>query len=448
MVNRIAQALPSNDVLKGSAAVLAIRFTASVLGFAMFALASRHMDPAAFGTLAVIFNAMSFLAVVSLCGQETLIVRSWNEYCQTDRHAMARGVLTFGIQIAIVAGLAMGLAVALGWSVWDRSVSTSLLIAACFFMFAQSLMHFSGQFTRVAVGVIAGEFPRELMWRLMVVAVLAVHHIVNIAFDTTEFFLVSGVALSLAVLFQIWRVGRVLPQEVRSAKPQRDIAAWLPRSFKMWMSALMDMTSQYMEVVVIGFFLGPTAAAFYFVATRITNVFAMISGSITIYATSQISTLYYANAKDELQKILRSLALIGAVSVVGAFTVIAVAGKLLLLAFGGAYASAYPALIVLAAGASVSALAGPTAYLLLLTGNEGTYPKIMGAGLALRFLLIAVLGTLFGLMGAVIAWSIAAILTALALTIACHRLVGLDPSLGSASARTSAAFIRLTGTAS
>jgi O-antigen/teichoic acid export membrane protein len=309
-------------------------------------------------------------------------------------------------------------------------------------------MHFSGQFTRVAVGVIAGEFPRELMWRLMVVAVLAVHHIFNIAFDTTEFFLVSGVALSLAVLFQVRWVGRVLPQEVRSAKPQRDIAAWLPRSFKMWMSALMDMTSQYMEVVVIGFFLGPTAAAFYFVATRITNVFAMISGSITIYATSQISTLYYANAKDELQKILRSLALIGAVSVVGAFTVIAVAGKLLLLAFGAAYASAYPALIVLAAGASVSALAGPTAYLLLLTGNEGTYPKIMGAGLALRFLLIAVLGTLFGLMGAVIAWSIAAILTALALTIACHRLVGLDPSLGSASARTSAAFIRLTGTAS
>src|SRR4051794_20632700 len=91
MVNRIAGALPSNDVLRGSAGVMTIKLTASLLGFAMFALSSRHMDPAAFGTLAVIFNAMSFVAVVSLCGQETLIVRSWDEYCQSHRFALARG---------------------------------------------------------------------------------------------------------------------------------------------------------------------------------------------------------------------------------------------------------------------------------------------------------------------------------------------------------------------
>jgi O-antigen/teichoic acid export membrane protein len=305
-------------------------------------------------------------------------------------------------------------------------------------------MHFSGEFARVSVGLMVGEIPRELLWRLMVVAVLGIHHVLNIGFDTTEFFFVSGCALTIAVVFQIWQAARVLPRATKSAKSERDTAASLPRSFNMWMSALMD-TSQYLEVVLIGFFLGPTAAGFYFVATRITNVFAIISGSITIYATSQISVLSYSNAKDELQAILRSLALIGAAVVVVAFAVIVIAGKLLLFAFGVAYVSAYPALLVLAAGASVSALAGPTAYLLLLTGNEGTYPKIMAAGLVLRFFLIAILGTLFGLMGAVIAWGVSAVLIALALIVACRHLVGLDASLGSASPRTNAAFIRLTG---
>jgi len=100
---------------------------------------------------------------------------------------------------------------------------------------------------------------------------------------------------------------------------------------------------------------------------------------------------------------------------------------------------------VLAAGASVSALAGPTAYLLLLTGNEGAYPKIMAVGLALRFALIATWGTLFGLMGAVIAWSVSAFLIALALIVARHHLVGLDGSLGSASPRTNATFMRPKG---
>src|SRR4051812_20805395 len=307
----MADALPSNDVPKGSAAVLTIKFTASVLAFAMFALSSRHMDPAAFGTLAVIFNAMSFLAVISLCAQEVLIVRSWDEYSQSHRFGLARGALTFGAQIAVITGIVTGVAVALGGSVWDPAVSTNLLLAACFFMFAQSLMHFTGQFTRVSVGLMVGEIPRELLWRLMVVVVVGIHHVLNIGFDTTKFFFVSGCALIIAVVFQIWQATRVLSRATKSAKSERDTAASLPRSFNMWMSVLMD-TSQYLEVVVIGFFLGPTAAGFYFVATRITNVFAMISGSITIYAASQISVLSYSNAKDELQAILRSLALIGA----------------------------------------------------------------------------------------------------------------------------------------
>jgi len=172
------------------------------------------------------------------------------------------------------------------------------------------------------------------------------------------------------------------------------------------------------------------------IATRITNVFAMISGSITIYATTQISSLFHADAKGDLQVILRSLAVISTIVVAATFAVILLGGKLLLSLFGTAYVASYPALIVLSVGASIGSLAGPAAYLLLLTGNEGAYPRIMGCGLTLRFALIAILGPLFGLMGAAIAWCVSAVVIALALVIASRRLVGLDPSLCSAFART------------
>jgi O-antigen/teichoic acid export membrane protein len=306
-------------------------------------------------------------------------------------------------------------------------------------------MHFSGQFSRVAGGLIIGEVPRELLWRLIVVATIAVHHIVQVGFGTTEFFFVSTGALLLSVMFQIWRVARVLPAAVVQATPQTDVPTWIARSFKMWLSALMDMTSQYLEVLVVGLVLGPTAAGFYFVATRITNVFAMISGSITIYATSQISGLFHANAKDELQTILRSLAVISTIVVAVTLAVILLAGQLLLSLFGIVYVAAYPVLIVLAVGASIVTLAGPAAYLLLLTGNEGAYPRIMACGLTLRFALIAILGPLFGLMGAAIAWSVSAVVIALTLVIASRRLVGLDPSPSSAFARAARPIVPLTG---
>jgi O-antigen/teichoic acid export membrane protein len=146
MFDRIARSLWQNDVLKGSATALAIKFTASVLGFTMFALSSRQMEPETFGTLAIIFNAMAFLSAAALCGQETLIVRSWAEYCRSDRLALARGALTFGAQVTLGAAMLMALVVALVWSFLDRTNSLPLILAACAFLFCHSVLQFSGQF--------------------------------------------------------------------------------------------------------------------------------------------------------------------------------------------------------------------------------------------------------------------------------------------------------------
>jgi O-antigen/teichoic acid export membrane protein len=435
MVKGIARDLMGNGVLKGSATALAIKFTAAIVGFAMFALSSRYMEPASFGSLAIIFNAMSFLSVIALCGQETLIARSWDEYTGSGRPALARGALTFGGMVVVIAASLMALAVGFIWTASDPALSVGLAAAACAFLFAHAIMQFLGQFSRVAAGLIIGEIPRELMWRLIVVLTIAVHHVLSFHFDATDFFIASAGALLFAILVQMWLVARAVPAAVKRAESEREIAVWMPRSFNMWLSAMMDTTGQYLEVVVIGLFLGPTAAGFYFVATRITNVFAMITGSISVYATPRISALFYRDAKRELQKILSSLALIGAVLIGGAFVTVLAFGKLLLLAFGAAYVSAYPALLVLATGAAIGALAGPAAHVLLLTGNERAYPRIMGSTLVIRFLLIAILGPMFGLMGAVVAWSISTIVMAALLIITCRRLVDLDPSLGSALGR-------------
>ncbi|HKA71703.1 MAG TPA: hypothetical protein VKE26_07850 [Xanthobacteraceae bacterium] len=82
-----------------------------------------------------------------------------------------------------------------------------------------------------------------------------------IDFDATDFFLASAGALAVALALQMWLVAPVIPPAVRHAEPQHDVNTWIPPSFKMWLSALLDTTGQYLEVVVIGFFLGPTAAA-------------------------------------------------------------------------------------------------------------------------------------------------------------------------------------------
>jgi O-antigen/teichoic acid export membrane protein len=428
MVNEAEQPISVASVLKGSATALAIKFGASLLAFAMFALASREMGPEVFGAFAIAFNALSFLAVIALCGQETLVVRSWGEYCGSNRHGLARGVVTFAGFVIAGATLAMVIVVAIGWHAL-APVPLPLLLAGLAFLFTYAVLMFTTQLTRVVGGVVVADGPGEVVWRAIVAVVLGASYLLNIGFTAVEFFFTAAAALAVSILFQALLIVRLIPDAVWKIGSERTIGAWLHRSFKMWLSTVLDNTGQYLEIVIVGAFLGPTAAGIYFVLMRIANFFAMISAGISKYATSQIGALYYSNASTELQMMLRSLALIALAVVGGGVAAVVIAGKLLLLAFGPAYVDAYTLLIVLTFGAAILTLAGPAQHLLLLTGHEGAYPRVMAVALLIRFLLIAILGPQFGLVGAVIAWTLSVLFLAAALVVTCRRLLGLDPSL-------------------
>src|SRR5262249_38300246 len=371
--------------------------------------------------------------------------RSWGEYVSLNRPALARGVLVFGIQVVCAASLLAAAALVIAWPQLDRTLSISLLLAACAFLIAQTLIRFSGQFARVAAGVLVGDGPREIIWRGIVVTVILGQLALGGAFSATEFFFVAAAGLALGVVVHIRKTAPLIPEAVKRTESQHDFASWIPRSFKMWLSALSEIVNQYLEVVVIGVVLGPTAAGFYFVLTRITNVFAVLSAGVIMYATSVISALYYSGAKSELQNILRSLALVSATLVAGALVTIIVGGKLLLWSFGASYVSAYPSLVVLAVGAAAAAVAGPAGNIMILTGREGVYPVIMAVGLALRFLLFVILGPTYGFLGIAFPLRGSALSLALALTIPCRRLVGLDPSPVATLAQWPATIIRLRG---
>jgi len=441
-IARLGAGLRSNEVLTGSATALAIKLTGAILNFVMLALLSRQITPDAFGSFAIIFNAVGLMSALALCGQELLITRAWGEYVCSDRPALARGVLTFGLQIVSIATLVASVVVVIGWPQLDRGLSIPLLLSACAYLIAQTLMRFSGQFARVAAGVVIGDGPREILWRAVLVAAILACQAAGAPFGAVEFFFVAAGGLALGMLIQAIKVASFIPEAVRRTKPQRDLGTWIAVSFRMWLSNLVEVVTQYLEVVVIGLVLGPTTAAFFFVATRITTVFAVISAGITMYATSVISALYYSGAKVELQNMLRSLALVNTILALGVLLAIVVAGKLMLWFFGPAYVSAYWSLVVLAVGAAVAAIAGPAGNIMVLTGREGVYPAIMAVGLGFRFLLFVIVGPAYGLPGVALAWSISAVAMAVALTVACRRLVGLDPSPATALAKWPGAIFR------
>ncbi|WP_141701079.1 lipopolysaccharide biosynthesis protein [Methyloceanibacter methanicus] len=265
--------------------------------------------------------------------------------------------------------------------------------------------------------------------RLAIIALILCGSYVGMHLNVATFFFVAAAAMGLSLLCQGWRVWQLVPDSVKNASAEFDVANWRLRSSRMWLSSLLDASGQYLEVIVIGIVLGPSTAAYYFSATRITNVFAMIAGAMTIYATRHISPLYHGRTTEELRDFLSSLAILSLLLGLGAFIVIMLGGKLLLSLFGPSYTDVYPALLILAVGGSLTAMAGPAPYLLLLTGHDGLYPWIVAGTLAVRIGLIVILGYWLGLIGAAIAGSLGAAATAVALVVACRWVLGVDPSV-------------------
>ena len=197
----------------------------------------------------------------------------------------------------------------------------------------------------------------------------------------------------------------------------------------MWAAAVLDASSQYLDVILLGLLLNPVAAGGYFVAARLANVFAMIAGGMANYSATMIASLFFRGQHPELQQSLRSVSLTVAALVAAGLLVIFAAGGLLLRIFGNSYVDQHGILMVLSIGTSVAALGGPALYVLLLTDHESLYSRVVVVGLALRVTAVVIFVPTYGAIAAAIAWSATLIATTVALNLVCRRLVGIDPSV-------------------
>lgn len=429
---KIAQSMSSrlakSGIAQGALVAFLIKLGGSSLNIVMFTIAARLIGPAEFGQFAIWFNLVSFLAIIALCGQETLIVRSWNEYTHQHRYDLARGAILFGLVVCISAALFWAGCVAVGSSLAGWANSWGLVVAACLFLIMQTMACFSSNLARTVVGFLLGESCREA-WRLVVIVGALLLVLGHFQVTITMLFALCIAGVSLMMLIQYVAVRRSLPPQIRGVAATTDMSTWVKRSLPMWAAAFLDASSQYLDVVLLGLLLSPVAAGGYFVAARLANVFAMIAGGMANYSATPIASLFFTGHHPELQRSLRMVSLAVATLVVAGLAVIFVGGDWLLMIFGKSYVDQHGILVVLSIGTAVAALGGPAMYVLLLTGHEALYSRVVVIGLVLRVTALVVLTPRFGAIAAAFSWSACLIGTTVALNAVCRRFVGIDPSV-------------------
>jgi O-antigen/teichoic acid export membrane protein len=266
-----------------------------------------------------------------------------------------------------------------------------------------------------------------LTWRVALLAVVAVH--INGALTLQTFFFAAAAGMAVSIAFQAVSTFRNFPIKTTTLlQPVYLARDWLGRASGMFLSSCVEALSQYAEVIVLGFLATPSAAAAYFIAARIANIFPMLSSGLNTYMVTSASRLHFGGQINRLQHILRSVMTVAFLFSAPIYIVLALAAAPILSIFGPSYVLDRSALIILASASFIITLSGPSAGLLLITGDERLWSRIAVLSLALRLVIMSRLAPEYGAVGAASSWAIVNVPVAIAASILCRQRCGVDPS--------------------
>ncbi|MBR0870344.1 polysaccharide biosynthesis C-terminal domain-containing protein [Bradyrhizobium tropiciagri] len=418
--------LMRRDVTRGIAGTILLKVGSGGLAFALFSLAARAMSPDAFGDFATWLSVAQMASVVGLVGQELLLVRFLNEYQVQGQADLTKGVLLSSLKSSAI-GMLIAIA-AITAVAWLRGEWWLMILAIAAFTAVNAGLMLGSQIARSLVSILMGEGNREFFWRVAVVLFLTAVLFGHRQLSPAELLTVMTAATFVGLLVQVVSILRVLPN-LRDVRARFETSRWRTSGFRYWLASILEAANQYFDVILVYWMLDAATAGIYFAASRLANIFAMLSAALYTFGARRLPSLYFSKKVDELEHTLKLMAEVTALCVVTGLVIVWVGAPHLLGLFGPHFAEQKWVLIVLALGTAIQAAGGPSGPLLQLTGHEREYVPVLVANVALRLAGFLVLIPWLGVLGAAISATVSLAVATVALNVLCRKRTGVDTSV-------------------
>ena len=172
------------------------------------------------------------------------------------------------------------------------------------------------------------------------------------------------------------------------------------RSYPMALSAIAYFIMQSVDIIILTVYEGFDNVAYYSIAVKLATVTALALMSVNIVIAPKIAEIYNTNDFNRLNKLIKDSARIIFIISLPVLLILFIFSGPALSLFGEGYVFAKQALWFLLAGQFFSALCGPGATYLNMTGKQKTLNNILISGLIVNVVLNLVLIPVYGIEGA------------------------------------------------
>lgn len=417
-----------------SFASLLIKIATAGLTYVMFVVLSRLMGVSAYGEFAFGLALATILSIGASIGQQTAILRFWPEDEVNGDDEGARNALQSGWALTLIAGTGLTLALALFGLVYGTlgaGFAAGLgFAAAALLILPMGAAEYASSALRAQGSVILALVPRDIFWRLFVPLAAIGLFVLGIRLSGPGALALTGAILAFALFVQAgFAKRRGYFNRIGFSGLKR---YWRKRGDKsVWflISAAIDSMTLNLDVVLVGLLLNPSSAGLYFNAFRTAGLLTLFMFALELVTAPIIARHFHGGEKGKVQTIVTLSAWGGFAFSVVVFLLYVFFGDFILSLFGEHYAEGQTVLLLLSVGLLADAASGPTRILMMMTGHERTYAKIIGAisvvGVVIQLALIPV----FGVVGAAAANAITRILAQAAIAWWTWRNVGIGATI-------------------
>ncbi len=374
-----------SPIFRQSWLALVYRCSGAVVTFLFGVSFARMMSIEEYGVLMSLMTFGFIAATVGLVGQQLHVLREIPSLAARKNYTAIGSIVAKRVRVICLGSIAATVTALLVFvaahgrgGIFGRwEYSTSLLL-----VLPLALIEMQSSVGRALGSVNLALVPKDVLWRLLVIllggALFATYgHPVKAA---DVFVIATGVLVLLIAIQQVHlrhlaEGHRLFTMVVRRSKDS--IADVLSTSAPFWVTSIASILFATIDVVVVSVMVGPESGGYYYAANRISLLLDFFLSTFAIPAAPLIARLFDEDRRTEIIRVTSGAALAAFIAVLGCVVALALAGDIVLMAFGEAFVRAHGVLMVLAVGQLASTYFGVGSIALNMTGHQRAAMYIM-----------------------------------------------------------------------
>lgn len=365
----------------------------SVLGVGLFfgahILIARLAGPKSYGDYFYVLTIINLMALFCKLGLDTATLRFVPIYRIKSEWGLLRGYFRRVTQVSFFVSMfcagATAIVIFFMWNRLEVELAKSFMVA-CLVLPSTVIIHILAARLQALKCIFLSKAPSELIRPIFLILLTFLSfYAFSLTPRASTIMGVEFISIVIALFGSIYFLRKSIPSPVFEVQPKYETKKWLKTAMPLSLMSSFHLILKQSDVIMVGIFLGTTQAGIYGVASRVAMLLGFGLNAVNSIAAPMISEFYSQSKMKELQRMV-SLSNCGVLvfSILVGVLLITL-GKFALGLFGSTFVGGYVALVVLLIGQLINALAGPTGYLMTMTGYQKQAAQIVFVSVVLTF---------------------------------------------------------------